>query len=380
MLAMINIQTQTSSQITSPKLRLRLSGMPRSVLFEILVSIGEPIDKCKMRTSQLFHWMYHQGASEFSAMTTMSKDLRGRLQEQFVVGRDEIVEEKKSTDGTIKWLIRLEDGAEVETVYIPEEDRGALCVSTQVGCTLNCSFCYTGTQAFVRNLTASEIIGQLLIARDAIGEWPAFSENRKITNIVLMGMGEPLYNYDNVVDALHLIMDKEGIAISRRRITVSTAGVVPKIHQLGFDTGVGLAVSLHAVRDAVRDELVPLNRKYPIAEVLGACRSYPSSSNARRITFEYAMLKGVNDSLSDARELARLISGIPAKVNLIPFNPWPGTIYSSSDDNNIIAFAEILNRAGYSSPVRTPRGRDIHAACGQLKSDSVRKRASAGRN
>jgi len=355
----------------------RLAGMTRGDLADVLAAVGEPEAKRRMRTTQLFHWIYHQGALDFASMTTMSKELRARLAQDYAVGRDEMMREQRSEDGTAKWLVRLADGAEVETVYIPEEDRGALCVSTQVGCTLNCSFCNTGTQPWVRNLDVHEIVGQVLLARDALEEWPSPTQGRLITNIVLMGMGEPLYNYDNVVAALKLMMDEEGISISRRRITVSTAGVVPQIAPLGEDTGVGLAVSLHAVRDDVRDELVPLNRKHPIAELLAACRAYPGSSNSRRITFEYAMLKGVNDSVADARELARLITGIPAKVNLIPFNPWPGSIYTVSDTETMDAFSESLNRAGYSAPIRTPRGRDILAACGQLKSGSVRKRASA---
>lgn len=354
----------------------RLVGMSREVLTKVLAEVGEPEEKYLMRTSQLFHWIYHHGAREFDNMTSMSKELRGQLACNFEIGRDEVISEQRSIDGTIKWLIRLVDGAEIETVYIPEDDRGALCISTQVGCTLNCSFCHTGTQSWVRNLEVSEMVGQLLTARDRLGEWPASSQDRKITNIVLMGMGEPLYNYDNVVDALRLMMDEAGISISRRRITVSTAGVVPKIVKLGMDTGVGLAVSLHSAKDSIRDELVPLNRKYPIGELLDSCRSYPGSSNARRITFEYAMLKGVNDSVADAKELAKLIAGIPAKINLIPFNPWPGSIYSSSDPSDIEEFANVLNRAGYSAPVRTPRGQDIFAACGQLKSASVRERAS----
>jgi 23S rRNA (adenine2503-C2)-methyltransferase len=356
--------------------RPRLAGMAREDLRALLTAAGEPEEALRMRTNQLFHWIYHQGGTDLDGMTTMSKELRTALTDLADVGRDEVAREQHSADGTVKWLIRLHDGALVEAVYIPEEDRGALCVSTQVGCTLNCSFCHTGTQPWVRNLEAAEIVGQVLVARDALGEWPTPTGGRLITNIVLMGMGEPLLNYDNVVAALRLVMDEAGIAISRRRITVSTAGVVPKIAPLGEDTGAGLAVSLHAVRDDVRDELVPLNRKYPLAELLEACRAYPGSSNARRITFEYAMLKGVNDGVADAKELARKIAGIPAKVNLIPFNPWPGTVYSVSDDEVIEAFAEILNRAGYSAPIRTPRGRDILAACGQLKSASVRVRAS----
>ena len=357
--------------------RPRLAGMARADLAAAVAAVGEPDEKHAMRARQLFHWIYYRGAREFAAMTSISGDLRARLAERYDIGRDEVVREQASTDGTVKWLIRLAGGALVETVYIPEEDRGALCVSTQVGCTLTCRFCHTGTQPWVRNLTAAEIVGQVLLARDALGEWPAPAEGRRISNVVLMGMGEPLYNYDEVVAALGLMMDHEGIAISRRRITVSTAGVVPRIEQLGRDAATGLAISLHAVRDDLRDVLVPLNKKYPIAELLEACRVYPRVSNARRITFEYVMLDGVNDSEADAKELVRLIAGIPAKVNLIPFNPWPGAPYACTSPEAIAAFAAIVNRAGYSSPVRTPRGRDILAACGQLKSDSVRPRRSA---
>ncbi len=353
----------------------RLSGLGRDALGDAAVAVGEPREKRGMRGKQLFHWMYHRGATDFDAMTSISQDLRARLAKAWDLRRDRVVTEQISVDGTRKWLVELDDGALVETVLIPEEDRGALCISTQVGCTLNCSFCHTGTQPWVRNLTAQEIVGQVLIARDVLGEWPSPAQGRLISNIVLMGMGEPLLNYDNVVGALGLIMDAEGISISRRRITVSTAGVVPMIGRLGADTGVGLAISLHAVRDDVRNELVPLNRKHPIAELLEACRTYPGASNARRITFEYAMLKGVNDSAQDAKELVRLLAGIPAKVNLIPFNSWPNAPYEVSDVETIAAFAEIVNRAGYASPVRVPRGRDISAACGQLKSDSVRQPA-----
>ena len=353
----------------------RLSGLGRDALGDAAVAAGEPREKRGMRGKQLFHWMYHRGATDFDAMTSISQDLRARLAKAWDLRRDRVVTEQISVDGTRKWLVELDDGALVETVLIPEEDRGALCISTQVGCTLNCSFCHTGTQPWVRNLTAQEIVGQVLIARDVLGEWPSPAQGRLISNIVLMGMGEPLLNYDNVVGALGLIMDAEGISISRRRITVSTAGVVPMIGRLGADTGVGLAISLHAVRDDVRNELVPLNRKHPIAELLEACRTYPGASNARRITFEYAMLKGVNDSAQDAKELVRLLAGIPAKVNLIPFNSWPNAPYEVSDVETIAAFAEIVNRAGYASPVRVPRGRDISAACGQLKSDSVRQPA-----
>ena len=295
---------------------------------------------------------------------------------RFVIGRPAVAERQISDDGTSKWLLGFADNTMAETVYIPEQDRGALCISSQVGCTLTCRFCHTGTQRLVRNLTAGEIVGQMLIARDAYGEWPAPAGGRMLSNIVMMGMGEPLYNYDSVKQALLIIMDEEGIQISRRRITLSTAGVVPRIADVGRDLGVRLAISLHAVTDELRDELVPLNRKYPIAELLDACRAYPKARNSRRITFEYVMLKGVNDSPSDAKALVRLIAGIPAKVNLIPFNAWPGAPYECSTEAAIAAFAEIVNRAGYSSPVRVPRGRDIMAACGQLKSASERVRRS----
>ena len=373
------MRARTAGTETDSEGRTRLVGLSREAFANVLANAGEPEAKRRMRTGQLFHWIYQRGARGFEEMTSMSKESRERLAKRCAVGRDAVVTENVSVDGTRKWLVRLADGALVESVYIPEEGRGALCVSTQVGCTLNCSFCRTGTQPWVRNLDAGEIVGQVLLARDALGEWPTPREGRRITNVVLMGMGEPLYNYDNVVAALRLIMDEAGIAISRRRITVSTAGVVPRIESLGAETRAGLAVSLHSARDEVRDRLVPLNRKYPIAELLAACRSYPGASNARRITFEYAMLKGVNDSSADAKELARRISGIPAKVNLIPFNPWPGASYEASDDAAITAFAGVLNRAGYAAPVREPRGRDVLAACGQLKSETVRARASMRR-
>ena len=330
-----------------------------------------------MRARQLWHWIYWRGATDFDVMTTLSKDLRKRLSEVCTLARPEIVTEQISEDGTRKWLLRFAPGVEVETVFIPEEDRGTLCVSSQVGCTLNCRFCHTGTQALVRNLTAQEIVAQVLIARDSLKEWPTPQEGRKLTNIVFMGMGEPLYNLDNVRDAIAIISDGEGLSISKRRITVSTAGVVPMIARLGDETGAMLAISLHATRDDLRDQLVPLNKKYPLAELLAACRTYPGLSNARRITFEYVMLKDVNDSPRDARALVKLIAGIPAKINLIPFNAWPGAPYECADWDKIEAFADIVNRAGYASPVRTPRGRDILAACGQLKSASLKERARA---
>jgi 23S rRNA (adenine2503-C2)-methyltransferase len=309
-------------------------------------------------------------------MTNLAKDFRTRMAETMTLTRPEVVTEQISEDGTRKWLLRTAPGIEFETVFIPEEDRGTLCVSSQVGCTLNCRFCHTGTQKLVRNLDPFEIVGQVMIARDALNDWPSTAENRRITNVVMMGMGEPLYNFDNVKAALAIVADGDGLALSRRRITLSTAGVVPMIERAGNEIGSSLAVSLHAARDEIRDVIVPLNKKYPIAELMQACRTYPGVSNGRRITFEYVMLKGVNDSLADARALVKLLSGIPSKINLIPFNPWPGAPYQCSDWSAIEKFAEVVNRAGYASPVRTPRGRDIMAACGQLKSASVKERAS----
>ncbi|MDA0367747.1 MAG: 23S rRNA (adenine(2503)-C(2))-methyltransferase RlmN [Proteobacteria bacterium] len=353
-----------------------LIGLTREEIGQELIAAGVHARSAKMRSNQLWHWIYYRGARSFDEMTTISKDLRAELEARFHLGRGTLIEGHVSADRTRKWLLSYGSNQEIETVFIPEEDRGALCVSSQVGCTLNCRFCHTGTQPWVKNLSAGEIVAQLLHARDDIGEWPSPKEGRMISNVVLMGMGEPLYNYDNVAKALRIVMDQEGIGISRRRITLSTSGVVPEIARVGDDLGVGLAISLHAVRDDLRDELVPLNRKYPIKDLLNACRRYPTSSNARRITFEYVMLKGVNDTPADARELVRLLQGIPAKVNLIPFNAWPGAPYECSDDAAIAAFVEIVNAAGYSSPIRTPRGRDIMAACGQLKSASVKQRAS----
>jgi 23S rRNA (adenine2503-C2)-methyltransferase len=354
--------------------RESLIGLTRAELATRMTTLGERPEKAQMRAKQIWHWLYHRGVSDFEAMTSIDKGLRAAMAERFHAGRPEITRAQTSEDGTRKWLLRLDDGQEVETVYIPEEGRGALCISSQVGCTLTCKFCHTGTQKLVRNLTASEIAGQILVARDAFNEWPSPRDGRRISNIVMMGMGEPLYNLDNVATALRIAMDNEGIAISRRRITLSTSGVVPMIGRCGAELGVQLAVSLHAVRDELRDELVPINRKHPIADLLDACRAYPGASNARRITFEYILLKGVNDSPADAKELVRLIAGIPAKVNLIPFNPWPGAPFECSEPEVIEAFANIVNRAGYSAPVRQPRGRDILAACGQLKSASVRAR------
>jgi 23S rRNA (adenine2503-C2)-methyltransferase len=364
-----------------------LVGLTREELAAALIEAGVAERQAKMRAAQLWHWLYLRGATDFSVMTNISKELRAKLDAAFTIGRPEIVTEQISGDGTRKWLFRFPSrGAgrpvEIETVYIPEEGRGTLCLSSQVGCTLSCSFCHTGTQKLVRNLTAGEIVGQILAARDRLGdhvgampiEGAVPSTGRLVSNIVMMGMGEPLYNFDEVRQALLIASDNEGIGLSRRRITLSTSGVVPMIPRAGAEIGVMLAISLHAVRDELRDVLVPLNKKYPIAELLDACRAYPGLSNARRITFEYVMLKGVNDTPADARELVRLLSGIPAKINLIPFNPWPGTDYECSDWEEIERFADIVNRAGYASPIRTPRGRDILAACGQLKSESERLR------
>ncbi len=368
--------------------RTSLVGMTREALAEALALAGVPERQRKMRMRQIWHWMYHRGVTSFAAMTDVSKELREALAEVFVISRPEVVVEQTSSDGTRKWLLRLapdERGAahEVEMVYIPEEDRGTLCISSQVGCTLTCTFCHTGTQRLVRNLTAEEIVGQVLLARDKLAEWPHQlavnpdppEAGRYLTNIVFMGMGEPLYNFDHVKAAAHIIADNEGIALSKRRITLSTSGVVPEIIRAGAEIGTSLAISLHATTDEVRNRLVPLNKKYPIAELLAAVRAYPGASNARRITFEYVMLKGVNDTPADARRLVKLLARIPAKVNLIPFNPWPGAPYECSDWETIEAFAEILNKAGYASPVRTPRGRDIMAACGQLKSESQKLKA-----
>jgi 23S rRNA (adenine2503-C2)-methyltransferase len=349
-----------------------LVGLSRDELLEEMRAFGaEPF-----RARQLWHWIYHRGAVDFAVMTSLAKDFRARLADTYVLRRPEVSRALASIDGTRKWLLRFPDGQEIETVHIPEEDRGTLCVSSQVGCTLTCKFCHTGTQRLVRNLDAAEIIGQVMIARDALEEWPSPAEDRQLSNIVMMGMGEPLYNYDNVAKALRIVMDHEGLSISKRKITLSTSGVVPMIERCGAELGVNLAISLHAVNDALRDVLVPLNKKYPIAALLDACRTYPGSSNARRITFEYVMLKGVNDTPAEARELVRLLKGIHAKVNLIPFNPWPGAPYECSAPAAIKAFADIVFEAGYSSPVRTPRGQDIMAACGQLKSDSVKLRRS----
>ena len=356
--------------------RTSLIGLDRDALKAALAEAGVPAKSVAMRTSQLWNWIYVHGARDFASMSNLAKDFRALLENSFTLERPQIVTAQVSQDGTRKWLLRTGPGIEFETVYIPESDRGTLCVSSQVGCTLNCRFCHTGTQKLVRNLNPSEILGQLLIAKDALEDWPSTVPGRKVTNIVMMGMGEPLYNFDNVKAALSTVMDGDALALSKRRVTLSTAGVVPMIPRAGTEIGSSLAISLHAVRDDIRDEIVPINKKYPIAELIEACRTYPGASNARRITFEYVMLKNVNDSLADARALVKLVAGIPAKINLIPFNPWPGAPYECSDWGQIEKFAEIVNRAGYASPVRTPRGCDIMAACGQLKSESVKERAS----
>jgi 23S rRNA (adenine2503-C2)-methyltransferase len=357
-----------------------LVGLSRTALAEALGGIGVPERQRRMRVQQIWHWLYVRGAETFDQMTTLSKELRAELAQHFTLARPEIAAEQISVDGTRKWLLRLPGEFagrphEVECVYIPDTDRGTLCISSQVGCTLNCPFCHTGTQRLVRNLTPGEIVGQVMLARDRLGDWQRAAaatgtepEKRLVSNVVMMGMGEPLYNFDAVRDGLNVVADGDGLSLSKRRITLSTSGVVPNIARAGAEIGVMLAVSLHAVTDELRDELVPLNRKYPLRELLDACRNYPGLSNARRITFEYVMLKGINDSLVEARALVRLVKGIPAKINLIPFNPWPGSKYECSDWEQIEKFSEVVFAAGYASPVRTPRGRDILAACGQLKS------------
>jgi len=352
--------------------RRNLPGLDRAEMQQLVADLGEPA----FRARQLWHWVYHQGAREWEAMSSLSKAFRGKLAAHCGLDRPAVASQQISQDGTRKWLLRFADGNEAEMVFIPEEDRGTLCVSSQVGCTLTCRFCHTGTQRLVRNLTAGEILGQIMLARDALGDWPSPKEDRQITNIVLMGMGEPLYNFDNVAAAMKIATDGDGLAFSKRKITLSTSGVVPMMQRCGEELGVNLAVSLHATNDALRDEIVPLNRKYPLEALLEACRSYPGVHNARRITFEYVMLKDVNDSLEQADELARLLRDIPAKVNLIPFNPWPGTIYQCSEPEQIRRFSDRLFEHGLSAPVRTPRGRDISAACGQLKSASEKLRAS----
>ena len=369
--------------------RVDLIGLPKAKIAELFEAAGLDARQAKLRAKQVFHWLYHRGTTDFAAMTDIAKAMRPWLAERFVIGRPEVVEAQHSTDGTRKWLLRTADGHDFEMVFIPDADRGTLCVSSQVGCTLNCTFCHTGTMKLVRNLTPGEIVGQVMLARDALGEWPKgrmdmadeeteaeyTADGRLLTNIVMMGMGEPLYNFDNVRDALKLVMDGDGLALSKRRITLSTSGVVPMMARAGEEIGVNLAVSLHATNKPVRDEIVPLNRKFGLEQLLEACADYPGASNARRITFEYVMLKGKNDSDDDARELVRLIKRykLPAKVNLIPFNPWPGAGYECSDPERIRRFSEIVFEAGISAPVRTPRGRDIDAACGQLKTAATKK-------
>jgi 23S rRNA (adenine2503-C2)-methyltransferase len=371
-----------------------LAGATRADLARALVAAGLPAAEIKMRSAQLWHWIYHRGVRDFSAMLNFARPMRDRLAERFTLDRPRIVAEQVSSDGTRKWLIRMnptgprDTGAEIECVYIPERDRGTLCVSSQVGCTLTCTFCHTGTQRLARNLSAAEIVAQVLVARDRLGDFPggvaptdglvpSGEGVRAVSNVVFMGMGEPLYNFDNVRDAIGVLTDGDGLSLSKRRITVSTSGVVPQLEPLGRECGTMLAISLHAVTDELRDTLVPLNKKYPIADLLAACRAYPGASNARRITFEYVMLKGINDSPAQARALVRLLKGLPAKINLIPFNPWPGTTYECSDWDRIEKFSDIVFNAGYASPVRTPRGRDILAACGQLKSETEKLRARA---
>ena len=373
---------------------LRLAGATRAEIGRALAEIGVPERELRMRGGQLWHWIYHRGVGEFAAMRNISRPLLDKLAERCTLERPRITSEQISADGTRKWLLRMpssgrhDKGAEIECVYIPESDRGTLCVSSQVGCTLNCTFCHTGTQALVRNLTSAEIVAQVMVARDRLGDFPggiapddglvpSGEGVRAVSNIVFMGMGEPLYNFENVRDAIGVLTDGDGLSLSRRRITVSTSGVAPEMEKLGRECGTMLAVSLHATNDALRDKLVPLNKKYPIETLLQACREYPGASNARRITFEYVMLKGVNDSPAEAIALVRLLKGLPAKINLIPFNPWPGTPYECSDWDRIERFSDIVFKAGYASPVRTPRGRDISAACGQLKSDTEKLRARA---
>ena len=360
------------SPTSSDDSRRNLIGLSRQELADEMAKIGEK----PFRTKQLWHWIYNRGVTGFDSMTTLSKVLREKLSDYYIVRHPEVSRVQTSTDGTRKWLMRFQDGNEAETVYIPEEDRGSVCVSSQVGCTLTCKFCHTGTQLLVRNLTAGEIVGQIMAARDSYGEWPTPDDGgRLISNIVMMGMGEPLFNYDNVATALKIIMDGEGIAVSKRRITLSTSGVVPMIRRCGEELGVNLAVSLHAVTDEIRNQIMPINRKYPLAELMRALREYPTN-NARRITFEYIMLKGVNDSLADARALVRLIGDIPAKFNLIPFNKWPGAPFECSNMSDIKRFSDALFDAGFSAPIRQPRGKDILAACGQLRSDSERQRCT----
>ena len=392
-----SLHASSPAPAAPPAAKPSLVGLTRASLAEALAAASVPERERRMRAAQLWHWIYFAGARSFDAMLNVSKGLRATLADHYTLARPDVVAEQVSNDGTRKWLIRLPPhpldrnrdglGSQVECVYIPESDRGTLCVSSQVGCTLSCAFCHTGTQKLVRNLDAAEIVSQLVVARDRLGDYPGLTRPtdglvpgegaRAISNVVFMGMGEPLYNFEGVRDAVGVIADGDGLSLSRRRITVSSAGVVPRLEPLGREVGAMLAISLHAVRDELRDTLVPLNRKYPLADLLRACRDYPGASNARRITFEYVMLKGVNDSPAEARELVRLLKGVPAKINLIPFNPWPGTAYACSDWATIERFSDIVFAAGYASPVRTPRGRDILAACGQLKSETEKLRARA---
>ena len=357
-----------------------LIGLTRPAMRDALIEIGTPEKQAKMRVGQIWQWIYHWGVRDFDIMTNLSKDYRAKLAEHFVIALPEVVTRQISDDGTRKYLVRIAGGHEVEVVYIPETDRGTLCISSQVGCTLTCSFCHTGTQKLVRNLSAAEVVGQVMVARDDLGEWPEQgapkNETRLLSNIVLMGMGEPLYNFENVRDAMKIAMDPEGISLSRRRITLSTSGVVPEIARTAQEIGCQLAISFHATTDEVRDKLVPINKRWPLADLLDALRDYPKVSNSERITFEYVMLDGVNDSDEDAYRLIKLIEGIPAKINLIPFNEWPGAPYTRSSNNRIRRFADIIYKAGYASPIRTPRGEDIMAACGQLKSATERARKS----
>ena len=363
---------ETKTQSTEDK--RSLMGLPRDQLSEALNILNIPENQKNMRLNQVWGWLYNKGSKSIDEMTTLSLDLRKELENHFDLSRPIISEDQISEDGTRKWLLKFKDGSEVETVFIPDNDRGTLCVSSQVGCTLNCTFCHTGTQKLVRNLTAQEIIAQVVVAKDFLNEWNP--EPRQITNIVMMGMGEPLYNFENVRDGILTMADDAGLSVSKRRITLSTSGIVPMIKSAGEEIGSMLAISLHATQNDLRDEIVPINKKYPIEELLDACKNYPSLSNSKRITFEYVMLKGVNDSESEARDLVKLISGIPAKINLIPFNPWPGSSYECSDWDQIEKFGDIVNRGGYASPIRIPRGSDISAACGQLKSDSKKEKAS----
>ena len=369
-----NTQTKISSNENA---RIRLVGLGREEISNHLENFGIEKPKLKMRTKQIFHWIYNHGVRDWAEMTNIAKKLRNDLEEKFSLERPKIIEKQVSNDGTRKYLIQMSQGVEVETVFIPDVSKtGALCVSSQVGCTLTCKFCHTGTQKLVRNLTSQEIVLQVIAARDDLNEWPTTQENRKLTNVVFMGMGEPLYNSKQVGNSLDIICDPEGISIGRRRITISTSGIVPEIGPIGSRTSAMLAISLHAANDELREKIMPINRKYPLKELMQACRDYPGLSNSKRITFEYVMLKGVNDKPKHAKQLINLLKGIPSKVNLIPFNPWPGSDFECSDWATIESFADIVNKAGYASPIRTPRGRDILAACGQLKSESERLRAS----